>query len=111
MTQARATEHTLKCWRQFYCATVDRFEKLFEVRLNDREFQKGDTIVLQEVFATNKLPGHPVEIGDDLAFTGRQARARISYVLAGFNGLRAGYVVLGLDDLETLPAFEVKAAA
>lgn len=105
------TTHTLKCWTQYYTATVDRFEKLFECRLNDREFQKGDTVILQEVAAGNKLPGHPVAVGDEIVFTGRQAKARIGYVLTNFAGLRAGYVVLGLDNLEALPAFEVKAAA
>ena len=105
------TTHTLKCWTQYYTATVDRFEKLFECRLNDRNFQKGDTLILQEVIAGNKLPGSPVAVGDEIVFTGRQAKARIAYVLSNFAGLRAGYVVLGLDDLEPLPAFEVKAAA
>jgi len=105
------TTHTLKCWTQFYCATVDRFEKLFECRLNDRNFQKGDTLILQEVMAGNKLPGSPVAVGDEIVFTGRQARASVSYVLSNFAGLRAGYVVLGLDDIEAMPAFEVRAAA
>lgn len=105
------TTHTLKTWTQFYCATADRFEKLFECRLNDRNFQKGDVLILQEVVAGNKLPGSPVALGDEIVFTGRQAKATVSYVLTNFAGLRAGYVVLGLDNLEELPAFEGRAAA
>lgn len=105
------TTHTLKCWTQYYCATIDRFEKLFECRLNDRNFQKGDTLILQEVVAGNKLPGSPVAVGDEIVFTGRQCQARVTYVLTNFAGLRAGYVVLGLDDLEQLPAFEGRVAA
>lgn len=41
---------------------------------------------------------------------GNAARIR-AYVLTNFAGLRAGYVVLGLDDLEALESFDVRAAA
>ena len=56
------TTHTLKCWTQYYTATVDRFEKLFECRLNDREFQKGDTVILLGLDNLEPLPGFEVRV-------------------------------------------------
>lgn len=39
--------HYLKIWPQHYQAVADR-SKTFEVRHNDRGFQKGDEVVLSE---------------------------------------------------------------
>ena len=53
--------HTLKIWPQFY-HPVAFGAKTFEVRNNDRAFQKGDTVILKEWDPTpnpddpNKLP-------------------------------------------------------
>ena len=46
-------------------------EKLFEVRKNDRHFQKGDSIMLME--------------WDGEKYTGHQIFGVITYVLSGFN--------------------------
>ena len=40
-------EHLLKIEPQYYCRVADG-SKTFEVRVNDRGFQSGDTVVLQE---------------------------------------------------------------
>ena len=39
--------HELKIWPQYYQAVADG-SKTFEVRKNDRGFQKGDEVVLKE---------------------------------------------------------------
>ena len=56
-------------------------EKLFEVRKNDRHFQKGDGIILRE--------------WDGEKYTGRQIFASITYVLSGFDAIKIDYVVFG----------------
>jgi hypothetical protein len=81
------TEHILKCWPQYFDA-IERGEKTFEVRRDDRGFQKGDTIVLQRTMSSygKVLP--------ELRFT-------ITYILAGGQfGIAPGYVVLALKAAE-----------
>ena len=53
--------------------------KTFEVRLNDRDFQKGDKILLKEYDGTN--------------YTGREILGEILYVLSDFDGLQKDYVI------------------
>ena len=60
------TEHFLKILPEYYDA-VKRGEKTFEVRFNDRGFEKGDVLVLAE--------------WQDGGFTGREIRARVTYLL------------------------------
>lgn len=40
-------KHILKIWPQYYQAVADG-SKTFEVRVNDRGFQKGDHVLLRE---------------------------------------------------------------
>ena len=40
-------KHELKIWPQYYCRVANG-SKTFEVRINDRGFQPGDTVVLHE---------------------------------------------------------------
>jgi hypothetical protein len=82
--------HELKCWPPFFQAIRDG-EKTFEVRKNDRGFQKGDTLRLRE-FDPNR---QPYLSG---AYTGREFPMVVSYVLSGFEGIAEGYVVMGLRD-------------
>lgn len=53
-------EHELKIYPQFYLRVAEG-TKTFEIRNNDRAFQKGDTVVLREwdpktVNPTDKVP-------------------------------------------------------
>ena len=91
--------HHLKTWPTYYDA-VQRGEKNFEVRKNDRAFQKGDVVVLErtEADGSGHVPffdgGWPPGPKDQMAF-------RIGFVLAGGQfGLEPGYCVLSLLPLE-----------
>lgn len=84
-----ATIHKLKCWSNYYDAVVAG-EKTFEVRRDDRGFQKGDILLLQK-YDPQKLRfvgstgGQPYSI-----------EKKIKYVLTGGQlGVEPGYVVLG----------------
>lgn len=73
-------EHVLKCWPEYYQA-VKSGEKTFEIRLNDRNFQIGDTLILAEWHSGMKK------------FTGGCLMRTITY-MTGFEQ-KPGYVVLG----------------
>lgn len=78
--------HELKCWPEFY-DSVALGIKNFEVRKNDRDFQAGDEVELQEYDFSAKQ------------YTGRHMRRRITYVLRHEDypgGVVKGYCVLAL---------------
>jgi hypothetical protein len=79
--------HQLKIWPQWFDA-VRQGAKTFEIRKDDRNFNVGDELTLEEF-----KPG----VG---AYTGRVIEKRIVYISRGDNaeaiGLLAGYCVLGL---------------
>lgn len=81
-------EHALKTWPEYF-HEVWEGNKPFEVRKNDRDYQPGDTLRLQEY-----LPATEV-------FTGREVEALVSYVLpGGAFGIEKGFCVLGLKILQ-----------
>lgn len=67
--------HELKIWPAYYQAVADG-SKNFEVRVNDRGFQKGDLVKLREWDPTINSAGKPwgYTVADTLTF-------RIGYVL------------------------------
>lgn len=83
--------HDLKVWKEFFGPIFER-KKMFEIRLNDRGFQVGDTLVLREVDPAVMIEGKPI-------FTGRAVRRRVIYMTDFPDGLKPGYVVLGLKIL------------
>lgn len=88
----RESVHRLKTL-DIYWDAVKSGEKTFEVRVNDRAFQKGDTLELVRVSASNFV--------DDSAVI----RKRITYLLQGGQlGIERTYCVLGLGDVEPPPA-------
>lgn len=107
-----AQTHHLKTWVQYFAALWSG-EKTFEVRYNDRGYQRGDVLVLREWSRDGctcaAVPPHESNCG---GYTGRTVTARVGYVLAstpprgsqkGFDG--NGYVVLALvDQLRDHPA-------
>jgi len=79
--------HPLKTVRKYWTAVKDG-RKPFEVRLNDRNYTRGDIVVLREY--------------DDFAdvFTGRSLTRKITYVLRGPElGIAEGWCVFGLAEL------------
>jgi hypothetical protein len=63
------TRHALKCWPEFFQAIADG-RKSFEIRVNDRNYQVGDILVL-------------CEWNPELAiYTGRKLVRRNSYQVA-----------------------------
>ena len=85
MADEIVTVHRLKTWIPYFDAVASG-AKPFEVRRDDRGFQRGDRVQLIEV--TRASFPRP---------TGREAEAEITYVLTGGQfGIEPGYVVLGL---------------
>ena len=90
--------HELKTWAPYFDA-VKRGEKTFEVRKDDRGFQRGDTVRLLRCIQ-GRLGGWNVEYDaygkpvDVLEF-------RIGWILTGGQfGIEPGYVVFSLERAE-----------
>ena len=77
-------EHELKTWPNEFRAVVDR-RKRFELRVDDRGFEVGDTLILQEYVV-------------DQGYTGQTAHAYVTYLLrAPYFGLPDGLVIMSID--------------
>ncbi len=84
------TLHKLKTWPTFFAA-VERGIKTFEVRKNDRNFQVGDTLLLEEWNPETR------------SYTGFGLLRTVSYITDGKaldckdkDVLKEGYVIMGL---------------
>lgn len=87
-------EHKLKTWPVYFDA-VKRGEKPFEVRRDDRGFQKGDVLILQRTCEDSL---HLVDY-DYHGKVAHELRHEITYILTGGQfGIEPGYVVLGLGE-------------
>lgn len=79
--------HKLKTVQPFYDDVIFG-KKLFEVRLNDRDYHVGDYLVLQEYHGKTKR------------YTGRETeRLLITYILDSPEYCKDGYVVMGFRDI------------
>ena len=88
----KRTIHTLKVWPNYFYA-LERGDKTFEVRRDDRGFQKGDILNLVEY--------DPKQLTERTRLTGNAMEMLISYVLTGGQfGIEPGYVVLGLHKFD-----------
>ena len=93
-------EHSLKTAAAYWDAIEDG-EKTFEVRRDDRGFQKGDILLLRRLsngstrtFRTNGGESSR----EDQAKT---LRARVAWILTGGQfGVEPGYVVMSLADVK-----------
>lgn len=104
--------HKLKTLPAYFDA-VERGDKTFELRNNDRDFQAGDVLLLEEFDPTlirisppwpaGSRPPEHAEVKDHDGYTGRRLTAIVSYVLHDTwekFGLQRGYVCLGLADVK-----------
>lgn len=75
--------HELKILPEYFQAVWDGV-KTFELRKDDRDYQRGDILVLRE--------------WDGEKYTGSGLRVKVTYVLRGAEkyGLKDGYVVIGI---------------
>lgn len=97
------TTHILKCWPQFYDATLSG-SKPFELRLDDRGFQNGDILILartredmpEEIEYEEPPPAAPKL---DTRKPKYALTRTITYILHGPKfGLAAGYCIMGLGE-------------
>lgn len=71
--------HHIKLGASFF-GEVERGEKTFELRKNDRDYKKGDILEMME-FKDGKN-------------TGRTVRVLVTYILTEFAGLEEGYCIM-----------------
>lgn len=79
-----AKTHSLKSWPNFF-EKIREGVKTFEIRRDDRDFQIGDLLQLQEYDMSREL------------YSGNFLTMRISYLLRSPHfGLQDGYVAIGI---------------
>lgn len=83
-------EHEIKLYIE-YAYSVKTGEKLFEVRKNDRGYQKGDWVRFTIVDKSGLKVSFPFF---------NEAVYEITYVLGSFYGLADGYVAFGIRKIE-----------
>jgi len=77
--------HELKTWNEYF-EEVFMGHKTFEIRKNDRDFKKGDTLILKEWDNFRET------------FTGRKLARTVTYVFEGGSfGLEKGFVVMSIQ--------------
>ena len=82
------TTHNLKTW-PIYFQRVANGSKKFELRLNDRDFQVGDTLCLEEY------------IEEQNYYTGNIKSVNVDYILHGPSfGIKEGYCVMSISLIE-----------
>lgn len=79
--------HYLKTWKSFYKSVADG-SKRFEIRINDRDYNLGDTLVLQE---------YDTQLCD---LTGKSRIFKVAYILYGpAFGLSEGFCCMSLEPI------------
>lgn len=76
--------HELKTWNEYF---EEMFigNKTFEIRKNDRDFKKGDTLILKEWDPKTEK------------YTGREVSKSVTYILDdGKFGLEKGFVAMAI---------------
>ena len=80
-------KHELKILPQYFQAVLDGI-KTFELRKDDRDYQRGDILVLRE--------------WDGERYTGSEICVKLTGIVqnVGKYGLKYGYVIMGIRHLE-----------
>lgn len=79
-------KHHLKIYPEYFKAVKWGYKKA-EVRLNDRNFQVGDTLILQEYNPLNN------------SYTGDETEKEVTHILSGLSsdfGIKPNYVVMSI---------------
>jgi hypothetical protein len=98
------SEHILKVVPPYFEALLDG-SKTFEVRANDRAFQKGDRLILWEYLAEDTVARRSCDRYPCERCNPRAVTATVGFVYAGDprrgmkDALAPGYVVLALLDV------------
>lgn len=79
--------HDLKCWCEPFTA-ISNGDKAFEYRFNDRNYNVGDLLHLNEWDHVS------------CEFTGRSLWKEVTYVLRSGFGLPEGYCIMSIRDLK-----------
>lgn len=96
--------HALKTTAVYYDA-IERGEKNFDVRRDDRGFQKVDVLVFERCYDADHVKrysyGHSYEVERDLDGKARRSlQRRVTYILTGGQlGIEPGYVVMALEEV------------
>lgn len=77
--------HDLKCWSVHYQEVISGRKKA-ELRLNDRDFNTGDILVLWETVGEN-----------DDRLTGCASQYRVTHIIKEFQALQPGYVMMSIE--------------
>lgn len=82
--------HCIKI-RESFADAVNRGDKTFEVRKNDRGYQKGDIVKFTVLYDSDgcEMISHPL----------MNKKYEITYVLSGW-GIEDGYCVFGIKQIE-----------
>ena len=80
--------HKIKLQKEFADAVLSG-DKCFEIRENDRGYQKGDKVQFKVMDGPFEAYSHPLN----------KAMYEITYVLSGW-GLKNGFVVFGIREVE-----------
>lgn len=94
-------EHTLKCAPESFEAVISG-AKTHDLRVNDRNFQVGDCLILKEWITTHDVydaQNRPLDaIGSVGYFSGRQVRVTVTYITPGgrIEAGRASHVVMSI---------------
>ena len=85
--------HSLKTDKIVFTGVLDNKIK-FNIRKDDRDFNVGDELWLQETVNT----GEEIKAGKSLGYTGRSIAVTVLHILRGpVYGLAAGWVIMSIE--------------
>ena len=87
--------HKLKTLPRYFESIVNG-TKPFEIRKNDRNFEVGDILRLEEYDSYSKGRNKYNRVRTYGGYTGRFAYVEISYILTDLEYCKKGYAVLGI---------------
>ncbi len=86
--------HTLKTDPEVFQAVIKKL-KTYEIRKDDRGFNVGDFLLLQET----KYTGKEMLKGKPLQYTGRELDVEVTHILRGpIYGLEDGWVIMSIKE-------------